>query len=230
MWYDLVMKKKIINKNYLTQQKLGEILSKHFDVKSEVNIEGTRFKSDFKFTHNDWTYRVEFDGDSHFTDIAVMDRDIKKDQAIWKMDKTSSVRIPYFIQLDNYTFNMFFGFEYPEELSLIYPHGFIDSKAKTPAYFSKRGMDRFVAIMRYLAEKWNSVYVDITHSMVHHKKSKDFSYIIPKDCGYPQLESLADYLADADMFNYCDDCRKMLRKFTKMKFNKREESGFGFSF
>ena len=43
------MKKKMTNKNYLTQQKLGDILSKHFDIESEVRIDGTMLRSDFKF-------------------------------------------------------------------------------------------------------------------------------------------------------------------------------------
>jgi hypothetical protein len=224
------MKKKMTNKNYLTQQKLGDILSKHFDIESEVRIDGTMLRSDFKFNHDGMVYRVEFDGDSHFTDISVMDRDIKKDQMTWKMTNVTSVRIPYFIQLDNSTFEMFFGFKYPEDLPLMYPHGFIDPKAKTPAYFSIRGLDRFLAIMRYLAEKWNGVYVDIIKSMIYHDKASDFSYIIPEKYGYPELKDLAGYLAESDMFDYCTDCRKTLDKFTKMKFGNRNESGFGFQF
>lgn len=214
--------------DYLTEEKLFNILNKYYDVERQFKINGTRYKCDMIFEHEGKKYAVEFDGDSHFIDIAVMDRDITKTNFLWNMGYRV-IRIPYFIQLDDYTFDMFFRFEYPESLPEVYPHGFIDKRAKTPAYFSSRGMDNFLKIMWYTSEKYNYVFSEIISSMVSHPKGeKDFSYVIPKNLGYGSLKDLCDYLLHTDNYGKCAGRDIRYKKFINAKFKKdRHEVGLG---
>lgn len=208
---------------YLTQKKLTELLSKYYPVKTEVKIEGTKFRSDIQFERNGQKYAVEFDGDSHFTDLYVMDRDIEKDK-ILKSQNFDVIRIPYWIQIDDYSFYMLFRFDYPETLGEgddYYPHGFIDKNAKTPAFYSHRGQEKFLRILYYLAEKWNDVFVRIIQSMVFHPNT-------PENIVTPYLhEEIAHTLKYYVEFESIPDFQKeMFQKFIDWKIVSKEESGF----
>lgn len=211
---------------YLTQEKLAEYLSSFCDIETEVKVEGTRFKSDIQFENNGTKFAVEFDGDAHFTDLKVIERDIRKNKVLTEQG-FSVVRIPYFIQLTRQTFVLFFGFDYPRRGKKFekYPHGFIDKNAKTPAHFSSQGMDKFISIMMHLAEKWSPVYFDIMDSMVNHEAKDNFSNIIPENLGYPKLKDLAEHLVNhRNLYRYTHAQRKTLDLFLDAKFVKNGEN------
>lgn len=195
------------SKEYLTQTKLAEILSTMFEITMEVPITGSRFKSDIQFEYNGDKYAVEFDGDSHYCDILVMERDLRKDRLLMSQG-FSVVRIPYWIQLDDYTFEMLFRFKSPNTINRNYPHGFIDKKAKTPSYFCVNGVNKFIMMMSLMAEKYRPVFDEIIHSMVYHSFNNNRDNIIPSVYGYPQLKSLLEYLIDFD--GSTEECQKPL--------------------
>lgn len=182
---------------YLTQDKLTQLLSTMFEIKTEVPIEGTRFKSDIQFTYNGEKYAVEFDGDSHYCDIKVMERDIRKDKHLFGKG-FNIVRIPYWIQLDDTTFRMLFRFDSPTPIERTYQHGFIDNKAKTPAYFCVNGLQKFLEMMDYMAEKYTGVFEEIIDSLNENKLNGNINNLIPLNYGYPQLEKSLNYLINFD--------------------------------
>jgi very-short-patch-repair endonuclease len=114
---------------YLTQSKLTAMLSKYFEVSTEVKVGDTRLRSDIQFTHNNVKYAVEFDEDSHYCNSDVIENDIRKND-ILKSSGFNLVRIPYWLQLNDYVFDSCFGFSYPEPIPQTYPHGFIDKKLR----------------------------------------------------------------------------------------------------
>ena len=86
---------------------------------------------------------VEFDGYGHFTNPKTILADIKKDK-VYSMMGIKIIRIPYFIQLDTETVEYFFNVNnWISSDTVIHPHGFINPKAITPAYFCSLGIVRF---------------------------------------------------------------------------------------
>jgi hypothetical protein len=180
-------------KSYLTQSSLTEILSKYYDVKPEVTIEGTKYKSDIQFEKDGIKYAVEFEGDSHYCDPEVMVRDTKKD-ILLSSKGFNCIHIPYWIQLSTYTFNMFFNFSYPENIEQTYPHGFIDRKATLPSHYCVNGLFKFNSILSELAERHTHIFVDIIKSLVYNKKCNMMDDILPIYYGSNELISLITYL------------------------------------
>ena len=203
-----------MKKNYLTQNKLTELLSNMFEIWTEIPIEGTRFKSDIQFIFNGDKYAVEFDGDSHYCDIKVMERDIRKDRILVEKG-FNVVRIPYWIQLDEITFKMLFRFDSPTPIERNYPHGFVDNKAKTPAYFCVNGIQKFLEMMDYMAEKYTDVFEEIIDSFNKNKLNKNVNDLIPLNYGYPQLKKTLDYLINFNDFT-TNKQRNTFKKFLKI--------------
>ena len=196
---------------YLTQKKLETILSEQFSIKTEVKIDDTKFKSDIQFEHDGQKYAVEFDGDSHYCDLNVMQRDLKKDKILMMTLGVNVVRIPYWIQLDDYTFQMFFRFKSLKHIHNEYPHGFIDKKAKLPAQFCVNGIQKFLNMMDYMAEKFRPVFYDIMKSLVVNSKNENLNDIIPLHYGFPELKNLLEYLIYQDSFTSKHEKRVYLK-------------------
>ena len=91
---------------------------------------------------------VEFDGESwqgggHFTDPNVCLKDEYNTRVLTDMGY-KVIRIPYYVQLDQYTIKYYFGINYNEELyRTCGDHGFLYPDCKTPAYFCEHGLNRF---------------------------------------------------------------------------------------
>ena len=178
---------------YLTQEKLTRILSTHYNVEVEVPIIGTKYKSDIQFNIDDKKYVVEFDGDSHYCNPDVMRRDRYKDDILFTLG-FNIIRIPYWVQLNSETFEMFFKFKYPDNILQTYPHGFIDKKAKTPAHFCVDGIDKFNTMIFLMAEHNPSLVLEIIRSLSNHSKYKNMNDLIPIKYGFDKLKNLLDYL------------------------------------
>lgn len=127
---------------YLTEQKLLPVLEANFDsILTQVRVEKTRKRWDYVCKKNDETYVVEFDGSRHYMFSLVIKSDMEKDEIATKLGY-KIVRIPYFIQLTNETFEYFFGFKTKEHIEQDFPHGFIASK-DFPASFCPLGLIRY---------------------------------------------------------------------------------------
>ncbi len=173
---------------YLTEELLGTILRTIPDatVEGQWALPNTRFKYDYKVTTKDYTYFVEFDGYGHFTCPKTITRDSHKDEMLldfihslepineedtdacsydeYISDKYKIIRIPYFVQLDDTMLEYYFeGTDIT--VGYKYPHGFIDSNAKTPDYFCYQGILKYKSVLNSLP-KW--VREDIKFSVIKH--------------------------------------------------------------
>jgi hypothetical protein len=125
---------------YLTEKQLATILGKLFDkVESEVRVGDTRMRWDYLC---DDKFAIEFDGDSHYRDPVVIERDERK-AGVTKGLGLTLIRLPYWLQLDSAVFEHFFGEEPRVEIETDFPHGFISQKVVLPASFCKLGYERF---------------------------------------------------------------------------------------
>jgi len=126
--------------SYLTQQKLKIILENNFKIlNEEFRVENTRMHWDFLCEINNQICVVEFDGDLHYRDSLLIMRDRKKDTIAAKLNY-KTIRIPYWVQLNNVTSKFFFGIEC--NIKQDFNHGFIKTKV-FPASFCQLGLERF---------------------------------------------------------------------------------------
>lgn len=188
---------------YLTEAKLGEIIDAWAESTDRVVIRqfslyNKRLKYDFfvrdkELTEGATVFFVEFDGDTHFRDAQVMERDRRKEidateygfdidsQLIEKLyvdtDEEETfdyfesinvkfVRIPYFVQLTNETWEYYFEESHPKpEMFPTFNHGFVTTKW-FPESFCVGGIERFRKILSDLEESGlESVAKDIRLSV-----------------------------------------------------------------
>lgn len=167
----------IYYEGFLTQQKLHNILTQCFSkVETEVRIlHGLRtdFVIDDKFV-------IEFDGESHFRDPNVIQRDEIKD-TYWNLKNIETIRIPYFLQINKSTINSFFSpyIDSKIEISTNFKHGFIDKKAHLPASFCPIGYAKFKVYIDYFLKNNTSVIYDIYDSLI--QKSHNTKYVFYDD-------------------------------------------------
>lgn len=174
---------------YLTEAKLGEIIDAWAEATDRVVIRqfslyNKRLKYDFfvrdkELTEGATVFFVEFDGDTHFRDAQVMERDKRKEidateygfdldsQLIEKLYEDTDeeetfdyfesinvkfVRIPYFVQLTNETWEYYFEESHPKpEMFPTFNHGFVTTKW-FPESFCVGGIERFRKILSDLEE------------------------------------------------------------------------------
>jgi hypothetical protein len=135
---------KIVITGYLTEEKLGQILSAPLritDIKSQFILPGSRFRVDYFCHINGEPTCIEYDGHLHYTDFKVICRD-REVEHICSLLGFKLIRIPYFVQLTNSTLRYFFG-NIDLSISQNYAHGFIDSSI-FPSYFHLLGYVRYV--------------------------------------------------------------------------------------
>jgi len=86
---------------------------------------------------------VEFDGNRHYMSYEVMLKDKKKD-TVYKSMGYSIIRIPYYIQLDEYVIKLLFS-KYTNNFKAFndYPHGFIDTSCYLPVDFNALGTVKY---------------------------------------------------------------------------------------
>ena len=121
---------------YLNEKKLGEILSAVFEQVTpqyKVSVYGQTLKVDYRILYEDKEIFVEFNGYRHYTNSKTIERD-EILELHCSVNDIILISIPYWIQLNSYTFEQFFGEEIFEKvlknkkiaLTTSYPSGFIN--------------------------------------------------------------------------------------------------------
>ena len=162
---------------YLTEGKLEAVLQEWAgaeNVQKEVNVPTTRMRWDYLVLHKGITYAVEFDGESHYRDINVIERDLRKRKIAIELDYIP-INIPYFVQLNVETFHHFFG-EYLD-LHTTYAHGFIDGKAYLPASFCTYGLGRYEQDLKQLPKTVSKAIID---SLIAKAKKIGYLRVFPE--------------------------------------------------
>jgi hypothetical protein len=128
--------------NYLTQEKLGEILeliypNGNWIFNKNLNKQ-YKYRPDYK--SDIYMIIVEFNGYMHYNTSKTIIGDYKKYEIYNKLGY-KVIEIPYFIQLSSSIIKLLFNKEI--EYKQTYQHGFIDNKALLPSDFCYLGIERF---------------------------------------------------------------------------------------
>lgn len=147
---------------YLTEKLLRDFVLQRFSgniIFDKCYFKQSKSRQDVVI--EDFKLVIEFNGASHYTNADRIIRDKEKED-LCKVNGFYLIEIPYFIQLDSNIVTMLFS-DYISDLSgfNIYPHGFIDKKARLPADFCTLGLIRFYRDL----EKFKIVLPDIVKSM-----------------------------------------------------------------
>lgn len=126
---------------YLTQDKLEKVIRDTADefMGREVLASGRR-RWDCVARFDQKIFVIEFDGERHYREPSAILSDEAKD-AEANVRGWSSVRIPYWVQLDSVMFRHWFNVD--ADIAMDYPHGFIDPHAALPASFCEMGQKKF---------------------------------------------------------------------------------------
>ena len=160
------------NKNYLTENKLGDYLSEIFKgatILKQIKMDKYRFDYFVK----DLGIIVEFDGFFHYTDSDCIRRD-KIKQNLAKDFKI--VNWPYWIQINTETVKYYLNMDF--EIEQVYPHGFIDKNVHLPSNFCELGIVRFKNELLTLPENIKS---EVRESLKKKAidKSLSMEYVVP---------------------------------------------------
>lgn len=157
------------NELYLTEKKLGETLEKIFpDVEwihnRKVPNSGINNRPDYR--SDDLMLIVEFDGNRHYQQVDLIQKDCLKD-ATYEVMGYKVVRIPYFVQLSRDSIKLFFDKDIPE-WEQVYDHGFIADNCVLGGDFCGVGGNRFWEFMGVLYDSEHRIiFYHIIESMVH---------------------------------------------------------------
>jgi hypothetical protein len=164
---------------YLTESKLFDIFKSNNEItkiQRQFSIPNIRYRSDYYIEYNNIPIIVEFEGETHFRDIDVIERDHKKSDIILTQLNFGLVKIPYFIQLNSDTWNWFFhGMKF--DIITDYSHGFIDKKAKLPASFCASGYHKFTHLLELVYKDCPIVFFEIYKSLINWCKLKSPNYV-----------------------------------------------------
>lgn len=184
---------------YLSEIFLGEILNEIFkDCKISTQYKYNYTKVDFcieldKFNnicnilpnYNNMPIKllIEFDGFYHYSKISQCVKDIKNKfgNICWKKldDIHYGIRIPYYIQLDEYFSKNLFNIDHKLN---DYPHGFIDKKCVLPSDFCYYGDIRFIKELNNIPfDIGNLIYKSLIEKCKFPKKSENIMSNIVSD-------------------------------------------------
>jgi hypothetical protein len=120
--------------------------AKRYRPGTQIKLPGSRSRFDFGFLFDNQGYLVEFDGNyqgvGHYNNAQNCYKDDLKN-ALAELQGFKIIRVPYWLQLDNQTFEVLFNFESPCNIENNFPHGFITNSSLNPASFCELGMKRF---------------------------------------------------------------------------------------
>lgn len=207
------MKKIIRYDGYLTEQKLGDILT---DMFGEDNVtkqfkfsdvdDYKLFRYDFMYTYNNINYLVEFDGRAHFNSADTIRRDEIKEQIFQNTTLDNYyqkvIRIPYFVQLTNKVASKLIPHfdEMNIEIEQNYSHGFIDKKAMLPADWTALGEVRFLKVLSDRSHPLHDAYIMVMFQIYHF--GSEYGNDDPKfkiGCG-KIYDELQEFSGDSGMF------------------------------
>jgi hypothetical protein len=144
------MMPKFVIKGFLREARLAEIIGALVPDRfvPQFKIDERQFRWDIKYETPKGRYLVEYDGDEHYRNTVVIRSDEEKDR-LARANGFTSVRFPYWLQLDSFTLEHFFGLS--AEIDQMFPHGFITTKL-FPASFCEKGVARFAREFGQLPE------------------------------------------------------------------------------
>ena len=169
--------------NYLTESNLKDIFKntyKNYNLIFNKKISG--YFPDIRI--EELKLIIEFDGYLHYTDSLNCLTDIKKN-LIYKNLNYKVVRIPYWIQLSEKTWNFYFKDILPVPDSIVnsknpYPNGFIHESCNLPPSFCDLGKLRYKKEFSDLPEQ---IKEEITDSLnVKYTQLKDKYFDVVDEC------------------------------------------------
>jgi hypothetical protein len=170
------MKRKIISYDgWLSEEKLSNVLSqileelegellpcgykkgcKKYKEGTQIKLQESRSHYDFGFSYNNDKYLVEFDGNyqgvGHYNNAENCYKDDCKN-ILAESNGYKIIRFPYWLQLNNDTFETLFGFDCGCDIINNFPNGFITNTSLNPASFCKLGLERFLKELEKLSEQ-----------------------------------------------------------------------------
>lgn len=134
----------LFNRNYTTEQSIKDVVLYAYNLlpndlihNKQISINSFKFRPDYHFYFESKLYIIEFQGYQHYTTPEVQYRDDIKRKLCLK-NNYIFIEIPYFIQLNNETFKIFFNRDTDYKFNF-YPHGFINKQSKSFGEFNKKG-------------------------------------------------------------------------------------------
>ena len=129
----------------MSEKLLGDFLKSRIDGDwiNNKKLQGSGINNRPDYRNETYKLIVEFDGYRHYNSYNTIKDDNKKDYIYSNMGYTV-VRIPYFVQLDEYVIETLFG-NYTKDYTRYnnYPHGFISELALLPVDFNEVGMAKY---------------------------------------------------------------------------------------
>lgn len=123
---------------------------------TQIKLPSSKSRYDFGFIYNDIKYLVEFDGNyqgvGHYNNAENCYKDDCKNELALK-NGYKIIRFPYWLQLNNSTFEILFGFDCGCNIVNDFPNGFITNKSLNPASFCKLGLERFSKEINKLSDE-----------------------------------------------------------------------------
>lgn len=151
--------------NILTQiimELKGELLpcgysvnAKRYKEGTQIKLEGSKSRYDFGFIYKNENYLVEFDGNyqgvGHYNNAENCYKDYCKNK-LAEENGYKIIRFPFWLQLNNKTFEILFGFKPGVNIENNFPNGFITNSSLNPASFCSIGLERFLKEFNNLSE------------------------------------------------------------------------------
>lgn len=123
---------------------------------TQIKLQGSKSLYDFGFIYNNTRYLVEFDGNyqgvGHYNNAENCYKDDCKNR-LAENNGYKIIRFPYWLQLNNDTFETLFGFDCGCEIVNNFPNGFITNTSLNPASYCKLGLERFLKELEKLSER-----------------------------------------------------------------------------
>ena len=196
-----------LKENYLTEEKLGEILRKVYKTskiipqyklgprrkidyavqlsKSELHLVPSKLSKMVEEDENSPRLLFEFDGLLHYKSNKTVLRDLTEAPIPWNWNymgviegsSTFMYRIPYWIQLDQYFCKTIFNID--KDFSDDYPLGFVSKKCPLPGDFSELGIKRFINEFMFLPNSISCVIAETLVNKVNSTKTPYVESIIP---------------------------------------------------
>ena len=162
---------------HLLQSKLEEALAKIVGKRAwlgrEFKVPGTRLRWDMAYEIDGGVVVVEFDGEAHYRDPLRIKKDLLKDE-IAKQYNYTTIRIPYWVQLNNQTLKYYFGLK--ANIMQDFPHGFITTK-HFPASFCELGVKRFKKEYEELPVRVRNA---VRKSLIERSEENGKIYVLPR--------------------------------------------------
>jgi hypothetical protein len=111
---------------------------------TRIKVDGKLLIVDYEVVYGARLIYIEFDGPTHYTDPKTQIRDINLERYC-KENNITLIRIPYFVQLNEYNLTVFFDhvITTQDKVCCEYPSGFIDSKIIYPGAYNRYGFNLF---------------------------------------------------------------------------------------